>query len=67
MADFSHLKALGHPEGRIPQDVIYMSTYVIVFGLKIFLDCPGMLYRPSTGDSWSKLECTPVERNYLGE
>ena len=29
--DFSHLKALEHPEGPIPQDVIYTSAYVTVF------------------------------------
>ena len=29
--DFSHLKALGHPEGPIPQDVIYISTYITVY------------------------------------
>ena len=34
---------------------------------KIFLDCLGMPRWSSTGDSWSKFECPPVERNYLGE
>jgi hypothetical protein len=37
------------------------------FSTKIFLDRPGMLYRPTTGNSRSKLECPSVERNYLGE
>ena len=37
------------------------------FPTKIFLDCSGMLYWPATGNSWCKLECPTVERNYLGE
>ena len=34
---------------------------------KIFLDRPGMLYWPTTWNTWSKFECSSVERNYLGE
>lgn len=34
---------------------------------KIFLDCLRMPHWPTTGDSWSKLECPSFEGNYLGE
>jgi hypothetical protein len=34
--DFSHLKALEHREGPIPQDVICTSIYVTVIRLKYF-------------------------------
>jgi hypothetical protein len=63
--DLSHLKALGRPEGALPIDVGFTTSWPFCIS-NFSIDCDRDLDSHGTWDTWGISKRTPAEGDNLG-